>query len=335
MKHHRFSIALSAAVVLLIFFFLADIAVGSVAIPVRDLLRVLFSSSDTTWHTIVWQLRFPKAVTCVLAGASLAGGGLIMQTLFRNPLAGPDVLGLSSGASLAVGVVILTARSWAVSAGAWTIAVAAGIGATTVLALMLMVSRSVRDTTSLLVIGLMLAAATSSLMSVLLYLSRAEDLQLYVLWTLGSVHHTRWPEVAVLAIFVLAGGVLSASLIKSLNGWLLGENYARSLGIVISRTRWTALIAAGLFTGAVTAFCGPIAFVGLAVPYLARLVLKTTNHRLLLPLVLVGGGLLLLGCDVAIQVISPLQAIPLNALTALIGAPLVIAQILRAKKLQL
>ncbi len=283
-------------------------------------------------HIILWQFRFPKAMTCVLAGAGLAASGLLMQTLFRNPLAGPDVLGLSSGASLAVGMLLLVGRGFNFSWGAWSLALAASGGGALVLLLMLLIARRVRDNASLLIIGLMLAAATSSIMSVMQFVSRADDLQSYVIWTMGSVGNTGWKEIGVLTVIFLVGGTISILLLKPLNSWLLGENYARSLGVDVSRSRFWMVIATGLMTGGITAFCGPIAFVGLAVPHLARLVMPTTNHKILLPAVMCGGAMLLLFCDAMSQITGSAQALPLNALTSLIGAPVVIWQVMRFKK---
>jgi iron complex transport system permease protein len=219
------------------------------------------------------------------------------------------------------------------SSNEWSLAAAAGIGGMLVLLLMLAVARNVRDNTSLLIIGLMLAAATSSVMSVLQFVSRAEDLQFYVLWTMGSVGNTNWNEIAVIAFIFLTGVVTSFFLLKPLNSWLLGENYARTLGINIDRSRLWMVISTGLMTGAITAFCGPIAFVGLAVPHLARLVMQTSNHKILLPSVICGGAILLLFCDFISQLMSGTQALPLNALTSLIGAPVVIWQVMRFKKI--
>ncbi len=319
-------------VLLLMVLFCLDVIFGSISISISDFFTNILSGRDSTIHTILWQFRLPKAITCTLAGASLAIGGLLMQTLFRNPLAGPDVLGLSSGASLAVGALVLTGRGLNFSSGEWSLAIAAGGGSILVLLLMLAIARSIRDNASLLIIGLMLAAATSSIMSVMQFLSHAEDLQSYFLWTMGSVGNTSWKEIGVLAVIFFIGVFISFLLLKPLNSWLLGENYARSLGVDVNRSRLWIVIAAGLMTGAITAFCGPIAFVGLAVPHLARLIMQTTNHKILLPSVIFGGAILLLFCDFVSQLMSSTQALPLNALTSLIGAPIVIWQVMKFKK---
>jgi len=330
-KSYSFKFLIIAVALILLLF--ADICIGSVSISFRDIFKNLFNENETMVHAILWQFRFPKVLTCVLAGAGLAASGLLMQTLFRNPLAGPDVLGLSSGASLAVGLLLLIGRGINLAWGEWSLALAASVGGAFVLLLMLLIARRVRDNASLLIIGLMLAAATSSIMSVMQFVSRADDLQSYVIWTMGSVGNTGWKEIGVLTIIFLTGIVISIFLLKPLNGWLLGENYARSLGIDIGRSRFWIVIATGLLTGGITAFCGPIAFVGLAVPHLARLMMPTTNHKILLPAVMCGGAMLLLFCDILSQLTISSQALPLNALTSLIGAPVVIWQVMKFKKI--
>jgi iron complex transport system permease protein len=330
-KNHALRILL--LVLLLIVLFILDIRVGSGSITISDFFSTIFSSGESTIHTIIWQFRLPKAITCILAGASLAWAGLMMQTLFRNPLAGPDVLGLSSGASLAVGMLVLLGKGFNFYSNEWSLAAAAGIGGMLVLLLMLSIARSVKDNASLLIIGLMLTAATSSIMSVMQFVSRAEDLQFYVLWTMGSVGNSNWKEIGVIAFIFFIGIVISFISLKPLNSWLLGENYARSLGVNLNRSRLWIVIGTGLMTGAITAFCGPIAFVGLAVPHLARLIMQTSNHKILLPTVICGGAILLLFCDFISQLMSNTQALPLNALTSLIGAPVVIWQVIRFKKI--
>lgn len=316
----------------LLLLFCINVCIGSASLSFSDILNNLFAPNESMVYTILWQFRFPKAMTCVLAGAGLAASGLLMQTLFRNPLAGPDVLGLSSGASLAVGLLLLVGRGLNLSWNEWSLALAASGGGALILLLMLLISRRVRDNTSLLIIGLMLAAATSSVMSILQFVSRADDLQSYVIWTMGSVGNTGWKEIGVLTTVFVLGAAIIIFLLKPLNSWLLGENYARSLGIDVGRSRFWIVIATGLVTGGITAFCGPIAFVGLAVPHLARLVMPTTNHKILMPAVMCGGALLLLFCDTIAQLTGSAQALPLNAMTSLIGAPVVIWQVMKFKK---
>ncbi len=316
---------------------IADVAWGSISIPLAEVLSSLFHPEATTFSEIIWQFRLPKAITCILAGSALATGGLMMQSLFRNPLAGPDVLGLSSGASLAVAIVLLIGQSLGANAfliGNWSVATAASFGGSIVLLMVIFISRFIKDNTSLLIIGLMISAATSSLVGILQFLSKAEDLQIFMIWSLGSVGSTHWGEVQVLATITFIGLGIAFLLQKPLNAWLLGENYAANLGINISRSRFWIVVATALLTGGVTAFCGPIAFVGLAVPHLVRLIIPTTNHKILLPFVMVSGASLLLFCDIVSNLAGGAQVLPLNAITSLIGAPLVISMVISSRQIR-
>lgn len=314
---------LIAAVAVLFFL---RLCIGSVSIPI----------SEVFGNALVLKFRLPIAVTCVLAGAALATGGLLMQTLFRNALAGPDVLGLTSGSSLMVAIMILAGNGLAVAfATPWTIAIAASVGAAGVFLLILLISRYVSDNTSLLIIGLMIGATTASVVGVLQYVSRAEDLQAFMIWGLGSVGSTSWQEILILAIVTFAGVILAMINMKSLNALLLGENYAVAIGIPVKRARLLILTATSILVGGVTAFCGPIAFVGLAVPHLVRIVIPTTDHKTLLPSVFFGGALLLLLCDIIAQLPGSTQVLPLNAVTSLIGAPVVIWLIIKNRKVNI
>ncbi|HNV30440.1 MAG TPA: iron ABC transporter permease, partial [Cyclobacteriaceae bacterium] len=215
----------------------------------------------------------------------------------------------------------------------WSIALAASIGGAMVFILIISIARYVKENTSLLIIGLMISAATSSIVSVLQFTSHADDLQTFMIWTLGTVGGTGWQELSVLSIVVFTGVVISYGSIKSLNSWLLGENYARSLQVNMGRSRFWIVVATGLLTGAVTAFCGPIAFVGLAVPHLVRLIIPVTNHKILIPAVMAGGASLLLLCDMLAQIPGSTQILPLNAVTSLIGAPVVIWMVIKSKRI--
>src|SRR5690606_27869597 len=256
-----------------------DLSYGSVSIPPGEVLRALAGgqTTDPVWRDIVLDFRLAKALTCILAGAALGAAGLQMQTLFRNPLAGPDVLGLTSGASLAVSLLILRGSSLADLPGPWSVAVVASIGCTAVFLVVLLFARRLRDPASLLIVGLMIGALASSIVSVLQFRSRSDDLQIYFIWTFGNVSSLNWPEIGVLAWILVAGLVLALTLSKPLNAWMLGDNYAQSLGIRLQRSRVLIILSASLLTGGVTAFCGPIAFVGLAVPHLARLLTPTSD----------------------------------------------------------
>ncbi len=313
--------------------FLLNISLGSVKIPLPQILEGLFGNSENSiWNDILWQFRLPKAITCVIAGAGLATGGLLMQTLFRNPLAGPDVLGLSAGASLLVSLMILSGNAITLFSGPWAISIAASVGSAGVFLLVIGVAQRLRDNVSLLIIGLMIAAVTQSIVSVLQFISKAEDLQAFMIWTLGSVGGTKWQEIKVMGLIFLVGGLISFSSIKSLNALLLGDNYAQSVGINLKRSRLLIVLSTSLMAGVVTAFCGPIAFVGLAVPHMVRSVIKTSNHKVLIPAVMIGGAILLLLCDMLAQLPGSTQILPLNAVTSVIGAPVVIWMILKNKK---
>lgn len=321
-------------IVALLVLFAVDISMGVVRIPFGQLIELSLGNpvSEPLWSSIFYDFRLPKAFTCVLAGAALSLGGLQMQTLFRNPLAGPDVLGLTSGASLAVSLVYLGASAgipYLSMTNSWTIALTASAGCAAVFLIVMVFSSRLSDNASLLIIGLMIGAGTSSIVSVLQFISRAEDLQMFMIWTLGSLSSLDWTELSVLGVLVAAGLTLSYSQIKPLNAWLLGPNYAQSLGIKLEKARLIMIFSACILTGGVTAFCGPIAFVGLAVPHLIRMLLKTQSHQVLIPGVMAGGAILLLLCDILSQLPGRTQVLPINALTALIGAPVVIWVILK------
>lgn len=321
---------------LLIFSFVLNLYLGSVHIPVNDLAAIIagkIPAGNKVLYDIVWEFRMTKALTCVLAGAGLSLAGLAMQTLFRNALAGPDVLGISSGASLAVSLVMLGQHIWPVNAfaGPWTIATAATAGGGIVLLIVLGISRTLRDNTSLLIVGLMIGATVTSVVSVLQFISSAESQQVYLIWTLGSVGSLGYREIGVLASVLAAGCIAVISFAKPMNAWVLGDHYANSLGIDTARVRLAMIIIACMLTGTVTAFCGPIAFVGLAVPHFSRLIFKTHDHLSMAPAVVVMGAILLLLCDVLTQVPGSSYVLPINAITALIGAPAVISIILRSR----
>lgn len=327
-------------VLLLLILFFADIAFGSTTISMGDLIASILKRSSSEYEDIVWQFRIPKALTCILAGSALATGGLMMQSIFRNPLAGPDVLGLTSGASLMVALVLLTGQSGnqllqVVATNPWSLVIAASVGGMMVFALIILIAQFIKDNTSLLIIGLMISAATSSIVGILQYISKAEDLQAFFIWSMGTVGNTSWTEIKVLVVIVAIGLSIATLSQKSLNTWLLGENYSRSLGVNINRSRFWIVASTGLLAGGVTAFCGPIAFVGLAVPHLVRLGVPTSNHKILLPFVMMAGACLLLFCDLLSQLPGHTQVLPLNAITSLMGAPLVIWMVIRNKQIRI
>jgi iron complex transport system permease protein len=319
---------------LLVGLFLLNISVGSVHVPLTETVHILLGGQPekAIWKDILIDFRLTKAMTCILAGSALSIGGLLMQTLFRNPLAGPDVLGLSSGASLAVAILVMVGNfGSSLLSGSFAVATAASLGSAIIFILLLGVAHRVKDNTSLLLIGLMIAAATSSFVSVLQFASRVEDQHYFLVWTFGSMGGLNWQEITILGTVFSAGLLLAMLTSKSLNAWLLGDNYAQSLGINLPRARILIIICTSLLAGSVTAFCGPIAFVGLAVPHLTRLLINTTNHRMLIPGVVIAGASLMLFCDSVAQLPGSARVLPINAITSLIGAPVVIWVIVRKK----
>jgi iron complex transport system permease protein len=323
--------------------FVASLALGSVGIPVRDILAILTGGEGAraSWTTIIMDFRLPKALTAALAGAALSVSGLLMQTLFRNPLADPYVLGISSGASLGVALVVLITASAGVSLFSGLTAIgdaglvaAASIGAALVMAVVALIARRVRQTMTLLIVGLMIGYLTGSLVSILMHFSIPDRIQAYVNWTFGTFGGVTWAQMPLFAAAILLGLIMAYLVVKPLNAFLLGEAYARSMGVDVRRTRLTVLAAASLLAGAVTAFCGPIGFLGVAVPHLCRSLLGTSDHRALLPAAaLMGSGLALIA-DVIAQVPGAQIVLPLNAITALIGAPVVVWVILSRRGLR-
>ncbi|WP_313807211.1 iron ABC transporter permease [Flavobacterium sp.] len=337
-KRHNLLFLLLFAVTILLFF--CNISFGSVNIPFREVFHALTGSevSKQAWEYIIINYRLPKAITAILAGMGLSISGLLMQTLFRNPLAGPYVLGLSSGASLGVSFVILGAGFLPaflsnILLSSYGVVLASTIGSFLVLLLVLIVSQKLRDTAAILIVGLMFGSFTSAIVSVLTYFSTAEQLQKFTFWALGNLGNLSWLSLTILTVTVLTGLLLSIFSIKSLDALLLGENYARSLGLNFQKARLVIILATSLLAGSITAFAGPIAFVGLAVPHIAKLLFQTSNHRILFfSTLLIGSGIMLL-CDLLSQFPGSDITLPINAITSIIGAPVVIWLLLRKKKL--
>lgn len=324
----------------LLLMFLVNLSIGSVSIPLGDIISTFLGMGSTkeTWRYILIDYRLPKAISGMLAGGGLAISGLLMQTLFRNPLAGPFVLGLSSGASLGVAILILGAGAFGgffstLLLSQWSLVVASALGSFLVLLAVLAVTFRIKDTMAILIIGLMFGSVTTALVSVLSYFSNAEQLQQYIFWSFGSLGNQSWTGVMILGICFLIGLLLSIASSKSLNALLLGENYAKSMGLHIKRTTFVVILATSILAGGITAFVGPIAFVGLAVPHLARQFFKTSNHLILLPAVLFCGALLMLICDTIAQWPFSEFTLPINAITSIIGAPVVIWLLVRKRKL--
>lgn len=309
-------------------------------IPLKDVIQTLLGdeSIKESWQYIIVNYRVPKALVAILVGAGLGVSGLLMQTLFRNPLAGPYVLGLSSGASLGVAIVILGASliggilaQFLVTK--WSLIIASSGGSFLVLLAVVIVSSRVKDTMAILIIGLMFASVTAALVSVLSYFSTAEELQRYIFWSFGSLGNLTWNELTILLTAFIVGIGLTIYSIKPLNILLLGDNYAQSLGLNIKKHRFVLILATSILAGSITSFVGPIAFVGLAVPHLTKLYFDTSNHKVLVPAVILSGSILLLLCDSISQLPMSEFTLPINAVTSLFGAPVVIWLLIRKKKL--
>ena len=324
-------ILFTAAVTVL---FAADIAVGSVSIPIRDVWAALTGGEcNPTTARIIRDIRLMKAVVALVAGAALAVSGLQMQTLFRNPLAGPYVLGVSSGASLGVALFILGAPMLGLTGHAWLsslgVAGAAWIGAAATLALVAAISTRIKDIMVILILGMMISSGVSAIVQILQYLSAEEALKSFVVWTMGSLGDVTATQLALLLPAVAAGAALGVAAIKSLNMLLLGENYARSMGLDLRRSRSIILLSTTLLAGTVTAFCGPIGFIGLAMPHVARVIFRNADHRTLMPAAALTGAASLLLCDM----VAKLLALPVNSITALLGIPVVVWVVVRNRNI--
>ena len=295
---------------------------GSVQIPLRDVARILAGSFDgrEAWRHIVLESRLPQTLTALLAGAALAVSGLMLQTLFKNPLAGPSILGISDGANLGVAVAMI----WLGAASYLSTILAALIGAGVVLLLILWFSRRVRGSVMLLIIGLMLGYLASSVISILNYHASADKVHQYVMWGMGDFSGVSIAKLPWLAGFVLAGLGASLLLVKPLNALLLGDAYAANLGVNVRRTRFLVLACTGVLTAVVTAFCGPISFIGLVVPHIARMMTGTDNHRHLLPVTLLCGACIATLCSILTVWPGSNSLLPLSAITPIIGAPVII-----------
>ena len=347
MSPARAWIWLAVLAVLLAALFLVGLAAGSVPIPVADAARILLggASPDPVWERILWQIRLPRCLTAVLAGSALALSGLEMQTLFRNPLAGPYSMGISSGATLGVALAVLAGAA----AGAGTVTGGSGFmalqgmgaqlgvagsaiaGAAAVMLLVLAISRRIQSNTTLLILGLVLGQMAGALVSVLQAFSSSDEIRAFTFWGFGSYAGVTWAQMPVLTGAVLAGAAMGAWCAKPLNALLLGDTYARSLGVPVRGLRILLLASTSILAGSVTAFCGPVAFLGLAVPHLCRGLFRSADHRVLIPACLLLGGSLSLAADLAARLPGGGRALPLNAVTALIGAPVVIWVLVRRR----
>ena len=327
--------------VLIALFFLLNLLLGSVDIPLRSVCRILAGGTDESvvWQNIVWKSRVPQALTALVAGAGLSVSGLQMQTVFRNPLADPSVLGVSSGASLGVAMVVLlsgavggVALSRLGYLGEVALSLAAIVGAMSVMALIVYVSMKVRGNVTLLIIGVMIGYVANAVIGVLKFFSVEEDIRAYVIWGLGSFARVSGDQMLLFVGIMAVLLPLSFLLIKTMNLLLLGNGYARNLGLNIRRARLLVIFCSGVLVAIVTAYCGPIMFLGLAVPHLCRAIFRSSDHRVLMPATLLTGAALALVCNLIARMPGFEGALPVNSVTALIGAPVVASVLFRRRK---
>ena len=319
----RSAILFAMLAALALFLFLLDLAVGAVAVPLGDVWAAL-TGGDCPRATakIILNIRLIKAVVALLAGAALSVSGLQMQTLFRNPLAGPYVLGISSGASLGVALVVLAGFGSSIG-----IAGAAWLGAALVLVVIAAVGHRIKDIMVILILGMMFSSGVGAIVQILQYLSKEESLKAFVIWTMGSLGDVTFDQLAVLVPSIIAGLLLAVVTIKPLNLLLFGEEYAVTMGLNIRRSRGLLFLSTTLLAGTVTAFCGPIGFIGLAMPHVTRMLFRNSDHRVLVPGTVLSGAAVLLLCDL----VSKMFTLPINAITALLGIPIVVWVVLRNK----
>jgi iron complex transport system permease protein len=333
----RLKIVFIFLLMLLVIFLLVDVFLGSVSFSASDVINVFFHKTESPLNTIIFNFRIPKALTALTVGIALSLSGLQMQTLFRNPMAGPDVLGISSGASLGVAYVIL-GFSGNISVdslrglGNWILIAASWIGAGTVMILIMSISSRVRDIMTILIIGIMLSSGISAIVTIMQYFSAESLLKAYVIWTMGSLGNLTSDQLTVLVICISGGILLSLASAKMLNAISLGENYAASIGLNVKLSRAVVFASTSILAGSVTAFCGPIGFIGIAVPHISRILLRTSDHRILIPGTIIAGGIIMLISDIISQLPGSESVLPVNSVTSLIGIPVVIWVIFRNRK---
>lgn len=315
--------------VVFLLLFVMDLAWGNSKISFVQIIRILFGNrEDLITSEIILNFRLPKAITAILAGSALSVSGLMMQTFFRNPLADPYVLGVSSGASLGVAIVMMV-TGFLLGSSSWIVVLAAIIGAVLVMMLIVGVSFKVQNAVSLLIVGLMLGTIVASIVGVLQYFSNPDAIKLFVMWNLGSLSAVSWQHLSVLAPLIFVALIGAFLLHHKLDGMLLGENYARSLGISIVQSRFLIIVVTSFLAGSITAFAGPIGFVGIAIPHIARGLFRTASHKILIPASFLLGSMLLLLCDIVSQL--PTYTLPINTISSLFGAPIIIWIILKKR----
>ena len=334
----RIITAMAGLAFIVLLLFMADIFLGSTRLAFSGVLQSLFGNGDPGDEIIVMQFRLPKAVTAVIAGMAMSVSGLLMQTLFRNPLAGPDVLGVSSGAGLGVALTILTITPlFSLHPGSiftgWGVILAAWAGAGAVMIIIMAVSSRMRDIMTVLIVGLLLASAISAVVSLLQYFSNETMLRTYVIWTMGNLGNISYTQIRALALATAAGFAIAFIMIKPLNAMLMGETFSMTVGVRVRKARVILLASASILAGSVTAFCGPLAFIGVAVPHIARLLFGTGDHRVLMPGTALSGAAVLLLSDLVSVLPGGGHIIPVNTVTSLIGIPVVLWIILGRKGL--
>lgn len=332
----------SIALVLLILVLMgANLLFGSVRIPAEAVCDILLGQEveKASWSFIIWESRFPQCITALLCGAALAASGLMLQTAFNNPLAGPSILGINAGASLGVALVMLVGGGTLATgvfsfSGFFSVIIGAFVGSMLVMGLILFFSTLIKSNVMLLITGIMIGYITSSAISLLNFFATAEGVHSYMIWGMGNFGGVSREQLPYFSLLTAAGLLLAILLIKPLNAMLLGTRYAENLGVNIRRTRNLLLIATGLLTAVTTAFCGPVAFIGLAVPHIGRLMLGTSNHNILLPITLLTGGAIALLCNLICVLPGESGIIPLNAVTPVLGAPVILYVIINQRKIQ-
>jgi iron complex transport system permease protein len=320
---------------LLIVLFLLDIRLGSISITFSDMLSHLMGRTELSEQQvlILTKFRLPRIATALMAGAALPVCGLQMQTLFRNPLAGPYVLGISSGASFGAAIVVLGAGATGIVA-TWSLAIAAWIGAGTVMLLLLFVSYRIKDVMTILILGIMFSSGLAAIISIMQYFSQAAALKSFVIWSMGSLGNVTGAQLTIMAWAILPLLMVTLAYSKVLNGLMLGEEYALSMGVRIQRTRLVIFATTSIMAGTITAFCGPIGFIGIAVPHMARFLLNRSDHRVLMPASMLTGMVVMVFSDIVSRLPGTEQILPINAVTSLIGIPVVIWLVVMNRKAQ-
>jgi iron complex transport system permease protein len=333
----RQKLIFACLLILVLSFLVLDVFFGSVSIKASEVIKAIFTNTGSNFETIIFKFRLPKAITALVVGMSLSLSGLQMQTVFRNPMAGPDVLGISSGASLGVAFVILGFSSGLSpdslkGFGNWILVAASWAGAGAVMVLIMAISSRVKDIMTILILGIMLSSGISAIVTIMQYFSNETMLKAYVIWTMGSLGNLTSSQLNVLLICVSLGVLLSLISSKMLNALLLGENYAGSIGLNVKYARIVIFSGTSILAGSVTAFCGPIGFIGIAVPHIARILFRTSDHKILIPGTILTGGVVMLASDIISQLPGSDSVLPINSVTSLIGIPIVIWVIFRNRK---